>query len=64
MVRSYSMLLTILTVYILIPALGVLGLPGPRAYSVGHVLCLILNLAGAEIVLRRWRHMKPVETTG
>lgn len=53
MVRSYAMLMAIVTVYLLVALFALLGVDPERGYGLAHMLCFPINMILAEIYIRR-----------
>lgn len=53
MLRSYAILMTILTVYFLIGVFSSLGLNAELGYGLAHMICFPLNLFIAELIIRK-----------
>ena len=53
MLRSYAVLLAILTVYLLVAFFALLGVEAERGYALAHMLCFPINLAVVELFIRR-----------
>jgi len=51
MLRSYAVLLTIVTLYFLIGFFALCRLPADTGYELAHLLCLPINLLIAEIII-------------
>lgn len=52
MMRSFAILLTIVTVYLLIPAFSLAGLEAEQGLSLAHWVCFPINLLIAELIIQ------------
>lgn len=53
MLRSYAVLMAILTVYLLIGVFSSLGFNAEQSYGLAHMICFPVNLLIAELIIRK-----------
>lgn len=53
MLRSYAVLMAILTVYLLVAVFALMGLDAERGYGLAHMICFPINLILVELFIRK-----------